>query len=93
MQGLIFQKHIAEPEAIGISGWGHLSANNFRIMRLGHVMLWLAETYVESGKLDEARMLVTKLEKEQQIQTDLFLRLFKVIPVLIIQNEQSCCQL
>lgn len=57
------KKHIAEPEAIGISGWGHLSANNFRIMRLGHVMLWLAETYVESGKLDEARMLVNKIRE------------------------------
>ena len=55
------KKHVAEPEGIGISGWGHLSANNYRIMRLGHVMLWLAETYVESGNLEEARMLVNKI--------------------------------
>ena len=55
------KKHVAEPEGIGISGWGHLSANNYRIMRLGHIMLWLAETYVESGNLEEARVLVNKI--------------------------------
>ena len=55
------KKHVAEPEGFGISGWGNLSANNYRIMRLAHVMLWLAETYVESGDLEEARVLVNKI--------------------------------
>ncbi len=52
------KKHVAEPEGFGIGGWGNLTANNFRIMRLGHVMLWAAEAKVELGKLEEARALV-----------------------------------
>jgi len=55
------KKHVAEPEGFGIGGWGNLSANNFRILRLGHVLLWAAEAKVELGKLDEARMLVNRL--------------------------------
>lgn len=57
------KKHVAEPDAIGISGWGQLSANNYRIMRLGHVILWLAETYVEDGQLESARALINRLRK------------------------------
>jgi hypothetical protein len=52
------KKHVSEPEGFGIGGWGNLTANNFRIMRLGHVMLWAAEAKVELGKLEEARALV-----------------------------------
>ncbi|MEL0317456.1 MAG: RagB/SusD family nutrient uptake outer membrane protein [Flavobacteriaceae bacterium] len=52
------KKHVAEPEGFGIGGWGNLTANNFRIMRLGHVILWAAEAKVELGKLEEARALV-----------------------------------
>ena len=55
------KKHVAEPEGFGIGGWGNISANNFRILRLGHVLLWAAEAKVELGKLDEARMLVNRL--------------------------------
>jgi len=55
------KKHVAEPEGFGIGGWGNLSANNFRIMRLGHVILWAAEAKVELGKLEEARALVNRL--------------------------------
>ena len=55
------KKHVAEPEGFGIGGWGNLSANNLRIMRLGHVILWAAEAKVELGKLEEARALVNRL--------------------------------
>ena len=41
--------------------WGNLSANNFRILRLGHIILWAAEAKVELGKLEEARALVNRL--------------------------------
>ena len=51
-------KHMAEPEAFGQGGWGNLSANNYRIMRLGMVYLWLAEAEVELGNLERARELV-----------------------------------
>ncbi len=55
------RKHIAEPEGFGISGWGNISANNFRIMRLAHVILWAAEAKVELGKLEEGRALINLL--------------------------------
>ena len=51
-------KHVAEPEGFGQGGWGNLSANNYRIMRLGMVYLWLAEAEVELGNLERARELV-----------------------------------
>lgn len=51
-------KHVAEPEAFGQGGWGNLSANNYRIMRLGMIYLWLAEAEVELGNLERARELV-----------------------------------
>ena len=55
------KKHVAEPEGFCVGGWGNLSANNLRIMRLGHVILWAAEAKVELGKLEEARALVNRL--------------------------------
>jgi len=55
------KKHIAEPEGFGVGGWGNLSANNFRIMRLGHVILWAAEAKMELGKLEESRALINRL--------------------------------
>lgn len=51
-------KHVAEPEAFGQGGWGNLSANNYRIMRLDMIYLWLAEAEVELGDLERARELV-----------------------------------
>ncbi|PHN05284.1 RagB/SusD family nutrient uptake outer membrane protein [Flavilitoribacter nigricans] len=51
-------KHVAEPEVFGINGWGNLSANGYRIMRYGMVLLWLAEVEVELGNLDRAQELV-----------------------------------
>ena len=55
------KKHVAEPEGFGIGGWGNLTANNFRIMRLGHVLLWAAEAAVETGQLEKARGYVNQL--------------------------------
>lgn len=52
------KKHVAEPEAYGVSGWGNLSANNYRMIRYGMVLLWLAEAEVELGDLERARELV-----------------------------------
>ena len=43
MQVHTFLKHVAEPAGFGIGGWGNLTANNFRIMRLGHIKFFLAE--------------------------------------------------
>ena len=51
-------KHVAEPEAFGQGGWGNLSSNNYRIMRLSMIYLWLAEAEVELGNLERARELV-----------------------------------
>ncbi|WP_212744218.1 RagB/SusD family nutrient uptake outer membrane protein [Maribacter sp. ACAM166] len=51
-------KHVAEPEAFGQGGWGNLSANNYRIMRLDMIYLWLAEAEVELGDLERAKTLV-----------------------------------
>ena len=54
-------KHVAEPEAFGQGGWGNLSANNYRIMRLDMIYLWLAEAEVELGDLERARTLVNEI--------------------------------
>jgi len=54
-------KHVAEPEAFGQGGWGNLSANNYRIMRLDMIYLWLAEAEVELGGLERARELVNEI--------------------------------
>lgn len=51
-------KHVAEQSAFGQGGWGNLSANNYRIMRLSMIYLWLAEAEVELGNLERARELV-----------------------------------
>jgi hypothetical protein len=57
------KKHVAEPEGFGVAGWGNLTANNYRIMRLGHVILWYAEALVETGNLEEARKQINKLRE------------------------------
>lgn len=54
-------KHVAEPEAFGQGGWENLSANNYRIMRLDMIYLWLAEAEVELGDLERARTLVNEI--------------------------------
>lgn len=55
------KKHIAEKAGFGISGWGNLSSNNYRIMRYGMILLWLAECEVELGNLERARELVNQV--------------------------------
>ncbi len=57
------KKHVAEPEAHGIGGWQNLSSNNYRIMRYGMVLLWLAEVEVELGNLERARELVNMIRE------------------------------
>ncbi len=54
-------KHVAEPDAFGVGGWGNLSANNYRIMRYDMILLWLAEAEVEIGSLERARELVNEI--------------------------------
>ena len=56
-------KHVAEEENFGQGGWQVLSANNYRIMRLGMVYLWLAEAEVELGNLERARELVNLIRE------------------------------
>jgi starch-binding outer membrane protein, SusD/RagB family len=65
------KKHVAEPEAHGIGGWQNLSANNYRIMRYGMVLLWLAEVEVELGNLERARELVNII-RERAANPDAF---------------------
>lgn len=57
------KKHIAEPAFFGIGANPRLSANNYRIMRLGMVILWLAECEVELGNLERARALVNMIRE------------------------------
>ncbi|SHM93309.1 Starch-binding associating with outer membrane [Cyclobacterium lianum] len=57
------KKHVAEPEFFGIGANPRLSANNYRIMRLGMVILWLAEVEVELGNLERARELVNMIRE------------------------------
>ncbi len=57
------KKHVAEPEGFGIGGWGNLTANNYRYMRLGMIILWLAEVEVEIGSLETARGLVNMIRE------------------------------
>lgn len=65
------RKHVAEPEAHGIGGWQNLSSNNYRIMRYGMVLLWLAEAEVELGNLERARELVNEI-RERAANPDYF---------------------
>ena len=39
-------------------GWQNLTANNYRLIRYAHVLLWLAEAEVEVGSLSRANTLV-----------------------------------
>jgi starch-binding outer membrane protein, SusD/RagB family len=57
------KKHIAEPAFFGIGANPRLSANNYRIMRLGMIILWLAECEVELGNLERARQLVNQIRQ------------------------------
>lgn len=57
------KKHLAEPAYFGIGPNPRLSANNYRIMRLGMIILWLAEVEVELGNLERARELTNMIRE------------------------------
>lgn len=45
------------------SGNPRQNANNYRMIRLSHVLLWLAEIEVETGNLERARTLVNQIRR------------------------------
>ena len=57
------KKHVAEKAGFGVGGWGNISANNYRIMRLGFIKLWLAEAYVAAGRLNDARAQINDIRE------------------------------
>ncbi len=61
-------KHVAEE--FGPGGWGNLTANNYRYMRYGMVILWLAEAEVELGNLERARELINLIRERASNPAD-----------------------
>ena len=57
------KKHVAEKAGFGVGGWGNISANNYRIMRLGFIKLWLAEAYVADSRLNDARAQINDIRE------------------------------
>ena len=57
------KKHVAEKAGFGVGGWGNISANNYRIMRLGFIKLWLAEAYVAANRLNDARAQINDIRE------------------------------
>jgi hypothetical protein len=55
------KKHIAEKKYSGVSGWQNLNANNYRMIRYAHVLLWAAECEVEVGSLMKAMEYVNQV--------------------------------
>lgn len=55
------KKHIPEKRNSGVAGNLKRSGNNYRYLRLGHVLLWAAECEVELGNLDKAREYVNRV--------------------------------
>lgn len=55
------KKHIAEKANTGVSGWTNLNANNYRLLRYSHVLLWAAEVETEIGSLEKAREYVNQV--------------------------------
>lgn len=55
------KKHIAEKKFSGVSGWQNLNANNYRLIRYAHILLWAAECEVEIGSLEKAREYVNQV--------------------------------
>jgi len=58
------KKHVASKKntLLGV-GWQNLTANNYRLIRYAHVLLWLAEAEVEIGSLSRARDLTNLVRK------------------------------
>ncbi len=48
------KKHNAEKKFSGVAGWQNLNANNYRMIRYSHILLWSAECEAELGNLDVA---------------------------------------
>ncbi len=61
-------KHVAEE--FGPGGWGNLTANNYRYMRYGMIVLWLAEVEVELGNLERARELINLIRERASNPAD-----------------------
>lgn len=57
------KKHVATSANTGVSGWRNLNANNFRLIRYSHVLLWAAECEVELGNLEKAREYVNLVRR------------------------------
>ena len=58
------KKHVASRQntLLGV-GWQNLTANNYRLIRYAHVLLWLAEAETEVGTLARARELTNIVRK------------------------------
>ena len=58
------KKHVASKNntLLGV-GWQNLTANNYRLIRYAHVLLWLAEAEAEIGSLERARTLTNMVRK------------------------------
>ncbi len=60
------KKHLFYKSDVGtntFSGNSRLNANNYRLIRLSHVYLWLAEVEIEVGSLEKAREYVNLIRK------------------------------
>lgn len=55
------KKHVASEAASGTSGWVNLNANNYRLIRYSHVLLWAAEAEAALGNLEKAREYVNMI--------------------------------
>jgi hypothetical protein len=55
------KKHIASQAKSGTSGWTNLNANNYRLIRYSHVLLWAAEAEAALGNLEQAREYVNMI--------------------------------
>jgi starch-binding outer membrane protein, SusD/RagB family len=60
------KKHVMYRSDVGtntFAGNPRLNANNYRMIRYSHVLLWLAEIEVEIGSLEDAREYVNKIRR------------------------------
>ncbi|WP_153797301.1 RagB/SusD family nutrient uptake outer membrane protein [Foetidibacter luteolus] len=60
------KKHLFYKSDVGSGTFAtnpRLNANNYRMIRLAHVILWLAECEVEAGNLENARALVNEIRR------------------------------
>lgn len=60
------KKHVMYRSDVGtntFAGNPRLNANNYRLIRYSHVLLWLAEIETEVGDLDKARAYVNQIRK------------------------------